>query len=194
MKRNGRVRGVQDSRGQGNDIVRNLSGICLFLCFLILPLTTHAETIGPLQEILSVTVKDLSPGLHCFRISAIDRAGNESEKSPEACVQLDAPTTIFFSPKTFGDTLTIRQRYKTFSVYNTGAVDLTCKKPQIGGPNAADFSTDFLSDVRTVPPGKTIAFKVFFKPAQIGNRIASLIMQCNIDGAPLAIVLTGRGI
>ena len=156
----------------------------------------RAETVSNLQELLSVTISDLPPGLHCFRVSALDKAENESEKSEEACVQLYSSTTIFFSPKTFTDTVVGRKRYKTYTIYNRGDIDLVCSAPKIrGGDTSRVFSTDFLGDLRIVPEGKVIAFKVFFSPKQIGDHMATLFINCNTnEQSPIGVTLIGRGI
>ena len=168
----------------------------LLLC-LFFAVSVHAETVSEIHEIpsmLSVNISDLSPGEYCLRLSAVDNAGNESLQSEEICVTLQPQTVIFFSPKLFTDTAISSKRYKTFTIYNRGNVDLVCSQPQFTGRNAADFSTNFTGDFRSVPPGQSIPFRVYFTPSGKGERMASVTVKCNNYDEPLVVTLTGKGI
>jgi hypothetical protein len=149
----------------------------------------------PSPQIISTTISDLTPGTHCFTVTSFDAAGNESKPSDEVCVTLQEPTTlIWWNQKFFTNTVVKSQRYKTFTIYNRGNIDLVCNQPIITGRNITDFRTDFIADKRSVPAGNSISFKAYFKPMALGERLASMAIKCNQNDADLVVVLSGLGI
>ena len=81
---------------------------------------------------------------------------------------------------------------KTFTIRNTGAMDLILGSITKDGTNASDFAVSAPGATTLVPGGST-TFTVTFNPATAGSRTAAIHIASNDgDEDPFDITLTGR--
>ena len=84
---------------------------------------------------------------------------------------------------------------KTFTVRNTGTLDLTLSTVTTSGGNAGDFSVNTIGMATTVTPGNSTTFAVTFTPTGPGARSTTLQIASNdVDESPFDITLTGTGL
>ncbi len=82
---------------------------------------------------------------------------------------------------------------KTFTIRNTGAVDLSLGSITKDGANSSDFAITALS-LTTLAPGTSTTFTVTFAPAPTGPRSTALHIATNdADENPFDIALAGSG-
>lgn len=86
----------------------------------------------------------------------------------------------------------VKSQEQTLSVQNTGTIPLTGMMVTITGQNAADFG--FSGDVpMSLDGGKTVSFKVYFRPSGASARTAFLVIRANGLQVPEQIKLDGTG-
>jgi hypothetical protein len=111
----------------------------------------------------------------------VERSGSRALTSTES--------NIAFGTLAIGVTGTA----KTFVIRNTGTLELEGIRLSLTGSHAGDFIlTPPASD--KLAPGKTLKFKVAFKPSATGDRAAVLnVLSNDPDGSPFAVSLMGAG-
>lgn len=95
----------------------------------------------------------------------------------------------------FGDCtlgLSLDSAHSNF-ICNVGKVPITIIGTQFIGANNKDFSLGFQLVGRTINPGECLELEIVFKPTDIGNRIAQLVIIPDC-GSPLVLNLRGNGV
>jgi uncharacterized protein (TIGR03382 family) len=86
----------------------------------------------------------------------------------------------------------VKSQEQTLSVQNTGAATLTGMMVTITGTNAAEFG--YSGEVpANLEAGKTVSFKVYFRPSGASARTAFLVIRANGLQVPEQIKLDGTG-
>jgi len=82
----------------------------------------------------------------------------------------------------------------TFTVWNTGNLDLQVQKTLIYGPDGNDFTITSGGGSCTVPPGSETEITIEFHPSSAGKKTATLGIENNDPDDPIAyIALEGTG-
>jgi len=152
----------------------------------------------PRCDSLSYNDINLHLGNYAYQISSTF-VGVESPRSVAANMSIEAPTTPVFScspaSKAFGsilvNTLSAKQ---VFKIRNLGDGELAVETPiSITGTNAGEFT---LSDGNEYPivltPGDSAMVEVQFSPSTVGDKIAYLTIEDNME-AVNKIQVTGTG-
>lgn len=81
------------------------------------------------------------------------------------------------------------------AITNPGNANLKIDSIKISGPNAADFSLQFINACTLGPlaPGGGCSFEVGFTPTRVGTETASVDLTDNASGSPQSIILAGVG-
>ncbi|MFC1485692.1 choice-of-anchor D domain-containing protein [Candidatus Latescibacterota bacterium] len=120
----------------------------------------------------------------CLTDSGDDNGGDTS--MPEVAI---TPST-----GEYGEVFIGQSSFKTFTVHNSGTVDLTISSVSITGADISAFSITIGGGPNTVIPGGTHDIVVQFSPESDGTKSASLSIECNDpDENPLTISLSGYG-
>ncbi|MFI0430915.1 leucine-rich repeat domain-containing protein [Mariniflexile sp. HMF6888] len=80
----------------------------------------------------------------------------------------------------FGEVEVSTQKEIKLTVTNTGEEDLVLKDYSFSGSSAAEFSINAGETEKTVETGKTYEFLVVFKPAETGDKTATLTITSNV--------------
>ena len=114
---------------------------------------------------------------------------------PEIAVEepLNTGLTDGVSSRSIGSANIGKSVTKTFTIRNTGTLNLTGLAATFTGANQAEFTAAAFGNT-TVTPGNTTTVTVTFSPTATGNRVATLAIASNDrDENPFEIALTGTG-
>jgi len=123
-----------------------------------------------------------------FGVPEISVAGNSLDIGDGDSTPDSADHTDFGSVDIAGGTVT-----RTFTIGNSGGVDLTLGSVIVAGAQALDFTVD-LQPVSPVPAGGSTTFQVTFDPSATGFRDATLSLANNDgDESPFNFGIKGGG-
>lgn len=170
----------------------------------ILPVT-FARTAGGLPAGLTLSANGIltgtltAPGSYQFTITATDSNACTGSQTYTVNVTPTSPL-IGFDPAllpTFGDIVVgATSSVKSVTVTNAGTGALTITNVVLAGSQAGDFLLDPANTCVGTPvaAGGTCLIRVRFKPTDIGNRSADVMVYDNADGNPHSFQVKGRGI
>ncbi|MDB4955718.1 MAG: putative internalin [Myxococcales bacterium] len=102
--------------------------------------------------------------------------------------------TTAFGNVRFNDAAPVHTSTQSFTVTNTGDVDLQITNVAIGGTDASDFSITTGGTTATILPGNTGTWVVTFDPTAAGARSGTLTFSSNDPATPTTtLALSGTG-
>ncbi|HEX7260226.1 MAG TPA: choice-of-anchor D domain-containing protein, partial [Luteolibacter sp.] len=166
--------------------------------------TPPAATVAPGDS--TTFALEFTPGAVGTRSAAIHIVNNDSDENPfgievtgtgiapEIAVQQPLGTDIVDSgTMSYGGVLVGTSSSLTYTIKNTGDVNLTGIAITKIGTHAADFSV-ITAPAATVVPGGSTLFILKFTPGGVGSRSAAIQISSNDgDEDPFDIVVTGTG-
>jgi hypothetical protein len=111
-------------------------------------------------------------------------------EQPAGLSLVDGESTVNFGIGAVGFPTT-----RTFTVVNSGVLDLTSLSINVDGMNAGEFAVDALG-ATTVSPGASTTFDVIFTPGAAGTQSAEIHIVSNVVGSenPFDIALAGTAV
>ncbi|MDZ4405030.1 LamG-like jellyroll fold domain-containing protein [Prosthecobacter sp.] len=111
-------------------------------------------------------------------------------EQPVSTDLVDGVSTVDFG----GTTVASVPVTKTFTIRNSGELDLTSLAVTKSGANSGDFTVNTTGMSTTLTPGESTTFSVNFVPLQAGGRSVNIHIASNdLDENPFDITLTGAG-
>ncbi|TXG34496.1 choice-of-anchor D domain-containing protein [Seonamhaeicola maritimus] len=149
--------------------------------------TINAGSTGIKNSTVTINNDDADEGTYVYNITA-----NALTPQPEIDVRGlgnsivgDGTNTPLISDDTnFGSTgVSVGSVTHTFTIHNTGPIDLTLDDPSpyitIGGTHSADFTLDITGISQTISGGSSTTFDITFDPTALGTRTATVSIANN---------------
>jgi hypothetical protein len=100
-----------------------------------------------------------------------------------------SPASLTFASQTYGSSSSAQ----TVTLTNTGTIALTPASVGFRGADSGDFSETDNCQNQTVAAGSSCAIQVTFTPTQAGSRTGFLMIDANVAGGDLTVLLSGTG-
>ncbi|WP_282136593.1 choice-of-anchor D domain-containing protein [Seonamhaeicola maritimus] len=149
--------------------------------------TINAGSTGIKNSTVTINNDDADEGTYVYNITA-----NALTPQPEIDVRGlgnsivgDGTNTPLISDDTnFGSTgVSVGSVTHTFTIHNTGPIDLTLDDPSpyitIGGAHPGDFTLDITGISQTISGGSSTTFDITFDPSALGTRTATVSIANN---------------